>query len=58
MYELLNNNCLLESSLLDHVPNLKAYQSRIEAVPTLAAYMKSENYISKCVNGPFTNWGN
>ena len=50
MYELLDCHLLLEPAVVD--ANLKAYHDRIEQLPTVAAYMKSDKFLRAPVNGP------
>ena len=52
MYELLDTHTALEPTILDHVTNLKAYHDRIEQLPTLAAYMKSDKFLKAPISTP------
>jgi len=57
MYELLDVNCHLESNVLDDFTNLRAYHDRIQSLPTLAAYIKSDKFIAQPFNGATAYWG-
>ena len=63
VYDLLDIHRLLEPTALTDFSNLEAYQSRIEALPTVAAYMKSDQFIEypitagKALNGQAAAWG-
>ena len=57
MYDLLDIHSKFEPTILDEVANLKAYHDRIERLPTVAAYMKSDKFIKAPLNGPFAAFG-
>ena len=57
MYEILDINSSLESSVLEDFPNLKAYHARIQALPTVAAYINSDKFLAKPFNGAMAKWG-
>ena len=57
MYELFDVHLILEPTILDEVANLKAYHDRIEQLPTLAAYIKSDKFIKAPLNGPMGAFG-
>ena len=57
MYELLDINCLLEPNVLNDFPTLKDYHARIESLPPLAAYMKSDKFLAGPLNGATALWG-
>jgi glutathione S-transferase len=63
VYDLLDIHCQLEPTVLADFSNLKAYQARIEALPAIAAYMKSNEFIAKpiaagkALNGQAAAWG-
>ena len=57
VYEHLDNHSHLEPSILEDFPNLKAYHARIKVIPTVAAYMKSDKFLAKPLNGPMAAWG-
>ena len=57
VYELLDIHSHLEPSILEDFPNLKAYHARIQELPTVAAYMKSDKFLAKPLNGPMAAWG-
>lgn len=56
-YELLDVHSILEPTILADFPNLKAYHDRIEQLPTMAAYMKSDKFIKAPLNGPMGAFG-
>lgn len=57
MYELLDVNNHFEAGILNNFPNVKNYHDRIEQLPNLAAYMKSDKYLARPFNGPYAAWG-
>ena len=57
MYELLDVHLIMEPTILDEVANLKAYHNRIEQLPTVAAYMKSDKFIKSPLTGPIAAFG-
>ena len=59
MYEILDVNSTFEATLLDdlELSNLKDFHARIQSLPTLAAYMKSDKFLSKPFTGHMANWG-
>ncbi|XP_031572822.1 glutathione S-transferase Mu 3-like isoform X2 [Actinia tenebrosa] len=50
LYETLDHHKVFDASLLEPHANLKAYLERIEALPAIAAYMKSDDFISRPIN--------
>ena len=57
VYELLDVHSHLEPTILNDFPNLKAYHARIQELPTLAAYMKSDKFLAKPLNAAMAAWG-
>lgn len=57
MYELLDINSHLEPAILDDVPSLRAFHSRIKELPAIAAYMKSGKFLAYPLNAPFAAFG-
>ena len=58
MYELLDLNSILEPTALDEFPNLKAFHARVQGLDQIAAYMKSDKFIARPLNGPMASFGN
>jgi len=56
-YELLDKLVLLAADEVSKFANLKQYQSRIESLPTIANYLKSDRYIRSPLNGPMAKFG-
>ncbi|XP_031572852.1 glutathione S-transferase Mu 3-like [Actinia tenebrosa] len=56
MYELLDQHKVFDASLLEPHANLKAYLERIEALPAIAAYMKSDKFITRPINNPIARF--
>lgn len=48
--QLYHHHCLSNGTCLDSFPNLKSYFERFRALPKIAAYEKSENYIARPIN--------
>ena len=57
MYELFDINSQLEPTVLDDFPNLKAFHGRVQAMPTVAAYINSDKFLAKPFNGAMAKWG-
>ena len=57
MYEILDTNSCLEPTVLNDFANLKDYHARIQGLPPVAAYIKSDKFIPKPINGPMAKWG-
>ncbi|XP_019643930.1 PREDICTED: glutathione S-transferase Mu 5-like isoform X1 [Branchiostoma belcheri] len=57
MYELLDQHRILEPTLLDDFQNLKDFLARFEALPKIAAYMKSDRFLSHPINNPMAKFG-
>ena len=41
---------------LDGFSNLKPYMRRFEALPTIAAYMSSDQYLERPLNNPYASF--
>ena len=57
MYEILYANSHLDANLLADFASLKAFHSRIQSLPTVAAYLKSDKFLPKPFNGAMATWG-
>ena len=57
MYELLDVHSHLEPTILNDFANIKAYHARIQELPTVAAYIKSEKFLAKPLNAQMAVWG-
>lgn len=55
VYEALDHHRLFEPSLVE-ADNLKAFLARIEALPAIAEYMKSDKFISRPINNKMANF--
>jgi len=56
-YDLLTNYNQLDSTLLEGFDNLKALLKRFEALPAIAAYMKTDKFVKWPINGPSAFYG-
>lgn len=56
MYELLDQNSHLEPTVLDEFPNLKAFHARVQGLEQIAAYMKSDKFLARPLNGPMASF--
>jgi len=56
LYESLDVTRLMSPGIFDKYPKLKAYADRFEAIPEIAAYLKS-NRVLKRVNNRSAKWG-
>lgn len=56
MYELLDQNSHLEPTVLDELPNLKAFHARVQGLEQIAAYMKSDKFLARPLNGPMASF--
>eukprot|EP00741_Cyanophora_paradoxa_P008466 tig00001333_g8193.t1 len=56
MYELLDQMRLMQPDSLDAFPKLGAYLTRFEALPAIAEYMKSPEFIQRPVNNKVAQW--
>ncbi|KXJ12315.1 Glutathione S-transferase Mu 3 [Exaiptasia diaphana] len=52
MYELLDQHKVFDASLLEPHKNLQAFMERIEALPKIAEYMKSDKFMTRPINNP------
>nr|P56598.2 RecName: Full=Glutathione S-transferase class-mu 26 kDa isozyme 1; Short=GST1; AltName: Full=Fh1 [Fasciola hepatica]prf//1905266D glutathione S transferase:ISOTYPE=GST1 [Fasciola hepatica] len=57
VYEALDAIRYLEPHCLDHFPNLQQFMSRIEALPSIKAYMESNRFIKWPLNGWHAQFG-
>ena len=57
MYEILDVNSTLEPNLLSELSNLKDFHARMQSLPTLAAFMKSDKFMARPLTGPMAHWG-
>ncbi|KAH9364102.1 hypothetical protein HPB48_006783 [Haemaphysalis longicornis] len=56
-YEMLAQHLLFAPDCLKDFPNLKAFVDRVEALPHVAAYLKSDKCISWPLNGDMASFG-
>lgn len=52
VYELLDQNSHMEPTALDEFANLKAFHARVQELEPIAAYMKSDKFLARPLNGP------
>lgn len=57
MYEILDVNSTLEPNLLDELLNLTDFHARMQSLPNLAAFMKSNKFMPTPLTGPMAHWG-
>lgn len=57
VYEWVEVNRIFYSELLNDVENLEKFQKRIEALPNIAEYMKSDKFIKWPLNAKRAKWG-
>ncbi|XP_077983080.1 glutathione S-transferase Y1-like [Glandiceps talaboti] len=57
MYELMDQLCHVDSKVLDNLKNLKDFHARVETLPAIAAYMKSDRFIKRPLNNPMAKFG-
>ncbi|KAJ6649624.1 Glutathione S-transferase Mu 3, partial [Pseudolycoriella hygida] len=57
VYEWLDVNRLFYPELLNGIDNLENFQKRIESLPNIADYIKSEKFIKFPLNGIMAEWG-
>lgn len=57
MYELLDINSHLESTVLDDFQNLKAFHARVQELSAVSAYINSDKFLAKPFNGKRAAWG-
>ena len=58
MYELLDQHKLLSPNCLKEFENLKSFTERFEALPRIAAYMKSDKFKKGPLNNKMAKFGN
>ncbi|XP_075772135.1 glutathione S-transferase Mu 1 isoform X1 [Pelodiscus sinensis] len=58
MYDVLDQNRMLEPKCLDPFQNLKGFLDRFEALEKIAAYMCSSRYMKTPVNNRMAKWSN
>jgi len=56
-YEWLDVNRLFYPELLNGIENLESFHKRVESLPNVAAYMKSDKFIKYPLNGIMAQWG-
>jgi len=56
-YEIFDHHLLLEPTLLDEFPNLKAFMERFEALPNIKKYMESEKFMKYPLNNKMASFG-
>jgi len=47
----------MEPTVLDDFPNLKSFHARVQALPAIAAYIQSDEFILSPLNGRSAVWG-
>jgi len=57
IYEVFDQLRLFSATALDATPNLKQFMDRIEALPNIAKYLKSDQYIKWAINGDMAKFG-
>ncbi|XP_037048026.1 glutathione S-transferase Mu 3-like [Bradysia coprophila] len=57
VYEWIDVNRIFYPELLNGADNLVAYHKRVESLPNIAAYIKSEKFIKYPLNGVMAAWG-
>jgi len=57
MYELLDQHKMMDPDCLKNYPNLQAFVARFEALPEIAAYMKSPKFMAKPINNKMASFG-
>lgn len=57
MYEVLDQHKVLEPLALTNFKNLEDFNSRIEELPRIAAYMNSSEFIKYPLNNPMASFG-
>nr|XP_006135749.2 glutathione S-transferase Mu 1 [Pelodiscus sinensis] len=58
MYDVLDQNRMLEPKCLDPFQNLKGFLDRFEALEKIAAYMCSSRYMKTPINNRMAKWSN
>jgi len=57
IYETFDGLRIFAPGCLDATPNLKAFMDRFEALPNIAAYLKSDKYMKWPLNGDMAKFG-
>uniref|UniRef100_A0A8C3T0V6 Glutathione S-transferase n=1 Tax=Chelydra serpentina TaxID=8475 RepID=A0A8C3T0V6_CHESE len=58
MYDVLDQNRMLEPKCLDQLQNLKDFLNRFEALEKIAAYMSSSRFMKTPINNKMAKWSN
>ncbi|MEE6512427.1 hypothetical protein FKM82_019410 [Ascaphus truei] len=58
MYDVLDQHRMLEPTCLQNFTNLQDFLTRIEALPPVAAYMKSPHFMNTPINNRMAAWAN
>ncbi|KAM7171475.1 glutathione S-transferase Mu 1-like [Macrochelys suwanniensis] len=58
MYDVLDQNRMLEPKCLDQLQNLKDFLNRFEALEKIAAYMSSSRFMKTPINNRMAKWSN
>ncbi|XP_060545831.1 glutathione S-transferase Mu 5-like [Pantherophis guttatus] len=58
MYDVLDQNRMLEPKCLDQFKNLQDFLTRFEALEKIAAYMSSSRFMKTPINNKMAKWGN
>ncbi|XP_044870812.1 glutathione S-transferase Mu 1-like [Mauremys mutica] len=58
MYDILDQNRMLEPKCLDQFQNLKDFLDRFEALEKIAAYMSSSRFMKTPINNRMAKWSN
>ncbi|CAI9554870.1 unnamed protein product [Staurois parvus] len=58
MYDVLDQNRMLDPTCLQNFSNLQDFLSRFEALPAIAAYMKSPRFMKTPINNRMAFWSN
>merc|ERR1712183_566667 len=53
LYEMLDQHLLLDPSCCGPFPNLVSFHQRFQALPRIAAYMKSDRFMERPINNPY-----
>ncbi|KAG9464149.1 hypothetical protein GDO78_020395 [Eleutherodactylus coqui] len=58
MYDMLDQHNMLDPTCLQKFKNLQDFHSRFEALPAIAAYMKTPRFIKTPINNRMAFWAN
>ncbi|XP_078497436.1 glutathione S-transferase Mu 5-like [Lissotriton helveticus] len=58
MYDVLDQNRMLETTCLDAFPNLKTFMQQFEALEKIDTYMKSSRFMKTPINNRIAKWCN